>query len=206
LLVGNVAVGLCVNFELWWWLTASVIVLFVVETIASLKPYDTVTLKAALESIHENLSFPADANVRCTIHVKSRRLTDRKEVFLKQILNYVPTGGGKGRKFHSAKGIIGKCFRERGICFEVMDENKPDFNFVKKMVSVWGYTEQEAGARDTSRRSYMCLPILDPDEEEVVGVLYFDSRKMDTFSPDIAQNAERFLTMISRLLHLRKDS
>jgi hypothetical protein len=98
--------------------------------------------------------------------------------YLTQMFDYVPKGGGGGRKFPIDKGIIGRAFRVRGPRVENF---KTGQEYRERMHREYGYTEEEMGERTPDRRSYLAYPIVEGATERVLGILYFDSDIYGTF-------------------------
>lgn len=150
---------------------------------------DSKSLNNVLNSIYKIVKSHCGGDIRCTIWMPCRF----KKETLKQILHYIPAGYGKGRKLHQSKGIVGRCFREKRILSEHLEQDK---DFKKYMVENWGFTVKDAEQLSLDRRSYMSLPILNKDRDSVLGVVYFDSDKLDEFEPEIANIVELFLPIL----------
>jgi len=120
------------------------------------------------------LSYETVLDVRCTYHVPIWRKR------LLQTCDYMPGGGGSGRKFSIDKGIIGKAFVEKG---PLVENFKSDEEFHTKMVLEYKYTTEELQHRKADRKSYFCYPMVD-ENHTVLGLVYFDSSQPDTFTLD----------------------
>lgn len=114
--------------------------------------------------------------LRCTLYVPTPLGRS-----LKQTFDYIQIGAtyGRGRKFPTTKGIIGKSYRQKGPQVENFLDIK---EFRKRMVDEYDYTPEEMENRTPDRRSYLCYPILGDLKDNVLGLLYFDSHAPDAFS------------------------
>jgi len=109
---------------------------------------------------------------RCTIHVPDPLLRD----YLYQLLDYVPTGGGRGRSFSCRTGLIGVVWRS--------EKNAEWAKAVTNdmLIRYWGMTIEEAReSQAKGRRSFICVRMLDPTNQSLVGLLYLDSMDEGTF-------------------------
>ena len=123
--------------------------------------------------------------IRCTYHVPVGVFRKR----LLQVCDYLPNGGGGGRKFPRSKGIIGAAFRDKKMLVENFHN---DSDYRDQMKLKYNYTTQEIGERAADRRSYLCSPILD-ENHKVLGLVYFDSDTYGTFE----LNGSPQITMIT---------
>lgn len=124
--------------------------------------------------------LPRDgAGVRCTYHVPVRAGL-RRQPMLRQLFDYLPSGGGGGRRFPASKGIIGKTLQAKGPRVENFQN---DAEYRSKMLQDYDYTASELGVRTADRRSYLCYPILD-ENHVVLGLIYFDSHQCGLFTID----------------------
>ncbi len=121
-----------------------------------------------------------NADVRCTYHYPARSRI-RGRVKLVQAFDYVPHGGGGGRRFNSEKGIIAKVYAVKGPRVEnfINDEE-----YREQMVHEYNYSVAELQERRADRRSYACYPILD-ETHTVLGLIYVDADVPGTFTEDI---------------------
>jgi hypothetical protein len=121
--------------------------------------------------------LPTDgAKVRCTYHCPIHRLFNRTQ--LAQAFDYVPEGGGGGRRFPIEKGIIGKAY---SIKAPRVENFASDEQYRSRMVTEYNYTIAEVMERTADRRSYICYPVVD-ENHKVLGLLYFDSDQPNTFT------------------------
>lgn len=118
--------------------------------------------------------------VRCTYHVPVKRLLGPPR-WLQQAFNYLPDGGGAGRRFPIDKGIIGLTYQEKSANVENFTS---DEEYREQMVARYHYTPHELASRTADRKSYLCYPILDDTSHIVLGLLYFDSGRTGTFAID----------------------
>lgn len=103
---------------------------------------------------------------------------------LEQLLPYIG-GDGKqaGRRFSIRSGIIGKAVREK-TPYAFTRQNDDYEAFIKELVALWSYPEEDARKLTSDRRSWMSVPIFGPNTS-VVGVVYLDSNEKDFFSPEV---------------------
>lgn len=131
-------------------------------------------VKLQLDLLIKLVPFEDALDVRCTymVHIWRKR-------FL-QTCDYIPDGGGGGRRFSERKGITGKAFDEKR---PLADNFESDEDFRKQMVLRYNYATEELKLRKADRKSYFCYPILD-ENHRVLGVMYFDSSHPNTFTLD----------------------
>lgn len=127
------------------------------------------------------------ADVRITIHKVNRLKWNSDPYGFQQLTNYV--GGqqqGLGRIFSIRPGIIGLVSRY-GKPIAMIRNGDADVDFIKEMVLDWGYTWDEAGDLCSDRNTWMALPLTDVDGVRVIGVIYLDSAKSETFTEQIQE-------------------
>ena len=123
------------------------------------------------------LHFEPEQIVRCTYHIPIRRFPKLHEKKLRQAFDYIPAGTGVGRLFPAEKGIIGEAYSmKRALIANFRD----DEDFRQQMLSKYKYSEKELGLRRADRRSYLCYSLVD-EVNKVIGLIYFDSNKPETF-------------------------
>jgi hypothetical protein len=178
--VTAIAVILSLSISFFW------IAIPVIELIL-LKIYEHYTIRGEYYmnirrqlEILEALLPSQTGDIRCTYHIPIKRIFGKPKKLL-QAFDYVPRGGGGGRKFLLDKGIIGVTFRKGGVRVENFQDRE---EFRREMIDKYGYTKEEMGERSSDRRSYMCYSIVEGNSSKVLGLLYFDSREVGTFSPD----------------------
>jgi hypothetical protein len=203
------AVGALVNLDdpairtLGWWLAGATAWLALASALKVLhaavqdkerkrsKDYDG--LRGALCVLYETvrrgaeLSAVGDGTLRVTIHRvawPARKGAGAEE--LEQLLPYIGgTGGAPGRTFSIRAGVVGKAAREkRAVVVRRESEVYPDF--VRELVRIWAYTEEEARAVSSDRYAWMAVPILGADLA-VTAVVYLDSSIPGFFTADIQQ-------------------
>ncbi|HEV7723372.1 MAG TPA: GAF domain-containing protein [Iamia sp.] len=119
-----------------------------------------------------------DGKARATYHVVERDGT--AELHYRQVVDYVPGGSGRGRRFAATEGIVGQCVtdgRQRVVNFRDAQE------FTKEMSSQFGFTGESDSRPAKTRRSYLAQPVTN-SRDEVLGVIYMDSDKPDAFTSD----------------------
>lgn len=131
-------------------------------------------VRGQLDLLIKLIPFEDVLDVRCTYHVP---------VWGKQLLqtcDYIPRGGGGGRRFFRGKGIIGKTFVEKQPLVENFES---DEEYRERMATKYNYTTEELQQRKSDRKSYFCYPILD-ENHRVLGLIYLDSSHLNTFTFD----------------------
>ncbi len=125
--------------------------------------------------------LPSDgADVRCTYHYPVRNRI-RGRVELVQAFDYLPQGGGGGRRFNSEKGIIAKVYAAKGPRVENFAN---DEEYRQRMVQEYSYSTGELRDRKADRRSYACYPIVD-ENHTVLGLIYVDADVHGAFTDDM---------------------
>lgn len=155
-----------------WWLTVPVVFLLAAKVVEH-----RVDVRERWVALRQQLLLlvkllPRDsADVRCTYHIPERILFIMGPTTLRQVFDYLPSGGGGGRRFPTTKGIIGKTLETKGPCVENFST---DAEYRDKMEKEYNYTTRELAQRIADRRSYLCFPIVD-EYNVVLGLIYFDS-------------------------------
>jgi hypothetical protein len=130
--------------------------------------------KLCREFIWPHLSAAVTIDLRCTLHVPDILFTEA----LYQLLDYYPTGGGRGRTYSSRYGILGTCFRSE------MDSYRPDVPTVEEQLIVeWGMNSQEAAAAGQGRKSFACFIVRKDAHEPTLGIVYLDTKVRNAFGP-----------------------
>jgi len=125
-----------------------------------------------------------DPRIRATLH----RSVEGETAF-EQVLDYVGDDrGGRtgGRRLPGNAGLIAKVLAER----EAIAVSRPVANhemYIKELQTNWGYTEEQARARDMSAMSWMAVPL--EHNGQIGGVLFLDSTKPDFFYEETRQRA-----------------
>lgn len=118
---------------------------------------------------------------RCTIHVPD--ILFRETLY--QLLDYYPSGGGRGRAWSVRFGIIGRAWR--------FGESETQGNVptdAHKLILEWGMTREEAVASGQGRKSFACVVLRDDEVMggggNSVGIFYMDSTQENAFGDDTA--------------------
>lgn len=103
---------------------------------------------------------------RCTIHIPDVLFEDS----LYQLLDYQPSGGGRGRTRSVRLGIIGRCARL----------NRADIKSnvtvqTTQLVEQWAMTTAEASSIGRDRRSFAAIPLFN-DHHQLLGIFYVDAK------------------------------
>ena len=107
----------------------------------------------------------AKRTYRCSVHVPDVLFEDA----LYQLLDYQPTGGGRGRTRSVRFGIIGTCWRLGH------SDVQPDVTTnAAELVKAWAMTTSEAAVVGRDRRSFIAVPLVNTDHQPV-GVFYVDA-------------------------------
>lgn len=163
------------------WVAVPVVLLFGVKTFeyrrVAREEYEL--LRAQLEVL-ESLFPRVQGDYRCTYHVPVKSFWGNP-TRLRQALDYVPAGGGGGRRFPIEQGIIGVAYQRKGPRAENFQN---DAEYRERMVHEYNYTVKQMGERRTDRRSYLAVPVVEGGNERVLGVFYFDSRLPGAFTLD----------------------
>ena len=133
------------------------------------------------------------ANLRCTYHYPLRRWNVTKLV---QAFDYLPQGGGGGRRFDIKKGIIAKTYTAKGPRIENFEN---DQEYRHRMVQEYNYSEDELRDITSDRRSYACCPIVD-ENHTVLGLIYIDANVSGTFTDDMTNPRWRMLNATANVL------
>jgi hypothetical protein len=127
---------------------------------------------------HLNLDGKKPNDLRATIHRVDKPGPNAE--WLEQLLPYVGgAGGDAGRKFRTGPGVIGQAARTSSAVAWTRQNNDNE-EFVSELVSVWGYTEEDARKLSADRQTSIAVPILN-NKGLSVAVVYLDSAKRDLF-------------------------
>jgi len=140
-------------------------------------------VKEQLKLLMKLVSFDTASDVRCTYHVPCWG----KQI--RQVFDYIPSGGGGSRKFPQDKGIGGKAFSEKKW---LVENFRDDEEYRLQMVTKYGYTSAELRKRRADRRSYFCYSLVD-EKHEVLGLIYFDASAVNTFTLDDTDSKMKML-------------
>ena len=117
-------------------------------------------------------------SIRCTYHVPIFSIFGKKYF---QTFDYLPAGTGGGRTLSRKKGITGITFNEKTYFVENF---KNDDEYHKQMLEKYNFSMDEIQKKETRRKSYFTYPITDEENLKVLGVIYFDSSIVNTFTSD----------------------
>jgi hypothetical protein len=141
-------------------------------------------LVVARMAVEPNLiTDEAKRSYRCTVHVPDVLFEDA----LYQLLDYQPTGGGRGRSRSARFGIIGACWRlsHSDIQVDVTTQTT-------ELIKSWAMTTAEAAVVGRDRRSFAAVPLFDTDKQ-ILGVFYVDAAPAGAWAMPQADDAENKL-------------
>jgi hypothetical protein len=126
------------------------------------------------------------ANIRCTIYVEDFLYTET----LYQLIDYYPSGSGRGRPISIRFGIVGKTWRLEE------DDIEPDLKTdPPTLIREWGMTLRETSRAAQHRPSFAAV-LLKNDEQDLVGLLYMDSSDANAFPARDTEEARQFIDSI----------
>lgn len=144
-----------------------------------------------------------DREFRCTIHIPDPIRYGR----LYQLLDYCPSGSGRGRDFSVRYGIIGKVWRMEKMqrandLFQTAKPVRAHEEEIDAIMSDWGMNRREA-ENALKHRSYFCFPLIHEDRK--VGLLYIDAKEKDSFDQakeyDVSARAQNELApLVAKVL------
>ena len=153
----------------------------------------------------KRLSIAApDGTLRITLYRVEKSTNSTDPDSLEQVIDYVGGGGGsKGRVFSSKSGIIGLVARTGDPTRARRRGTTPE-ECLKELMSKWGYTAAEAKEISVDRLAWMAVPIYGESPNNVIGVLYLDSKRPELFDDSNVQKIVLYATMgIARFVELR---
>ena len=183
-----------IGWGIGWWaisITATAVVLYPGR-------YNRFGIAKNLDAFCKAMEFTPEADIRCTIWI-----AEKNGEWLRQITNYFPANvTGSDRRFRVSKGIIGYAYRAKE--YLVISLKGDEYNdaqiFRKYMMRSWGYDQKEASNLTTDRRAYLAAPIVN-SQDEVVGILYCDSRSPSAFDlPETEQLVVKLTPFFTDLL------
>ena len=184
------AVAVLTGNQLYVWLAVALIVKATHKIFhygATLGPKKNRLLSGLLRTLYKVLSFPEEHKVRCTLFLPNER-----KKFLYQLARYGSSGAETSdSKIDFGKGVAGKCYglnrvKDEPEVFLGALEDNADFH---EYMLDRGFTPEEASKFDSSRRSYLCVPLV--KDGSVLGIMSLDSNNRYTFgSPDPQQNSK----------------
>jgi hypothetical protein len=115
----------------------------------------------------KNLTSPAaQKSYRCTIHIPDVLFEDS----LYQLLDYQPSGGGRGRTRSVRVGMIGRCARLNRADIKSDVTTQPS-----QLIEEWAMTIAEAASIGRDRQSFAAIPLFD-DHHQLLGIFYADAK------------------------------
>ncbi len=163
-------------------------------------------VQAALAVLHAVVAgqcrFSDQGRLRITILRVVQTEGGRPVEELEQLVPYVGgSGRGAGRRFSVRSGIAGRAVREQAA-FAASRQHDDYGDFLRELVTVWGYTSADARQLTDDRQAWMAVPI--SGSHGVVAVVYLDSDQRHFFTDDVqalitdgCQGMERFLSATS---------
>jgi hypothetical protein len=136
----------------------------------------------------------APGQYRCTLHVPDLVFADT----LYQLVDYMPSGAGRGRIFSIRYGLIGRVWRSRTSDiqkFNLITVEEKQVVDQNELVRVWGMSRREAQTAAEGRPSFLCV-MLTNAEGDPVGLFYMDSKDSTAFDivpgeyPDLIEAAK----------------
>ena len=127
--------------------------------------------------------------LRATFHRVVPPIDDAE--YLEQIVPYIGgDGGGAGRRFSIRAGITGQAVRDRQPY--TMERKSEDYeDYKRELVSEWHYTDGDVRSITSDRFSAMAIPVKARNGQDIVGVIYLDSKTRKFF----AQESVRIATL-----------
>lgn len=139
-----------------------------------------------LHGILEALTGDSDGtSLRITIF---RISSDGTGTCLEQAIDYVgkSRSTGMARKFEVSQGIIGLAFRTKEAHIAAREDGDNN-EYVKELIERWGYTVEQASRMDHSRLEFVAVPITSKSNEELLGIVYIDSKVKGSLEPHIEE-------------------
>jgi len=171
-------------------------------------------------------------DLRCTLWSPVRYSNDSRKMVIEQIADYYPfvsispsihgnkvyKSNGRRRKVTRIDkngdllpvGLVGK------TVFDALSNHEPapqvgyveqEADFIKEMVDVWKFLPYEAKKLTDDRRSYYCYPIMTQTYDDILALLYIDSKKPHAFTDESGKDVmldrkilNRYIIRISKLV------
>ncbi len=149
----------------------------------------TLDLRNRLRVAVTGLGTP-DNDFRATLHIEDPLFTN----WLYQVVDYVPVGGGKARRFNACAGIIGLAWRLGRDQYAYRAANSTAEDYAKR----WGLTIEQAQQRSRSDKGKALAARVIRHDERIVGILYADM-SLEVAPPD-KRGGEVFPTEFEALL------
>ena len=163
---------------------------------ASIHQLQEVFLPEVVRHVESRLNRLPD-EFRATVHVPDVVF----KRFLYQLLDYDPSGGGRGRRFSYRYGIIGRSWRSRHSDFDndaqqvlsgdrtlVVQSSTEKMGVEEEKIQAfirgWSMTRSEAQQARRNRRSVLCVLLKVPKNgiDMPVGILYMDAEEENAFA------------------------
>jgi hypothetical protein len=126
-------------------------------------------------SVLQHLTDQAKRSYRVTLHVPDVLFDDA----LYQLIDYYPSGSGRGRAFSTRVGIIGRAWRRNLSQVEPnVSTNSAD------LIDEWAMTHREAADLGKGRQSFLCA-LLRNASQIPIAILYIDAMSPEAFDPDL---------------------
>ena len=144
----------------------------------------------------------APEQYRCTLYVPDLVFADT----LYQLLDYEPSGAGRGRIFSIRYGIVGRVWRSRTSDIHKFKPGADEENEAvdqDELVREWGMSRREAQTAAEGRPSFLCV-MLSNAEGDPVGLFYMDSKDPTDFQIKSGENLYEVLSEIATKFSERK--
>lgn len=181
-----IAGGLTRNDAPGWFVVMVVVVGFaqlgasIVKVLATVKAENNEdqihSLEGCLHTLHaflmETVHDDTDPGIRITIHVPTKKGDE-----LIQVLDYIGNQRATktaGRRFKVQSGIIGLAYREgKVLCASRVKASHEEF--VRELVTTWGYSESDARKINPATMSWLAVPLCPAGKTKADAVVYVDS-------------------------------
>lgn len=183
-------------------------------------------VQSMLEWFYEDMKFSESSRVRCTVWVPLKLKQDAIPVMLTQLVDYVPMRkvtqlgnsaavtkyGRAGRPFCISRpkgkdtllvGVMGRSIVDSLSAKKPKIHSTsvpPGMSLVTFLTEQYNFTKRHAERMTPDRKSFVCLPILTSDGEELICVVYLDASAENAFTPKMLQDAQKFLPRIARTM------
>jgi hypothetical protein len=166
---------------------------------------EALTTGSELSLLLYELNYSSQQGARATYHEVKRdwKTLGRRRCF-RQLINYQPEDQrGRGSRYPTDKWIGGMAYREKR---DIVENFQSTDMYRQKMVSTYGFTEEEIGQRAPDRLSFMAFPVLNR-RHKVKGLIWFDALVCDAFPPHHAQvDAGDFVKLVTQRIRERMVS
>ena len=173
-----------------------------------------------------------DYDYRCTIWTPVRSSDDYKKMVIEQVADYCPNvsnstsiHGNKVYKSNGRRRKVGRVdkngeFIPIGLVGETvrfaLNNHKPepkvvningDVDFINEMINKWNFLPYEAKKLTNDRRSYYCYPIMPRTCDDILALLYIDSKQPNAFTNKAGRDTlikqkviDRYIIRIAKLV------